>query len=84
MSVPAVSARVVSVSRVGVHAFGKNAQAHTRLLEGLGVEGDAHCGVLVQHRSRVAKNPNQSNLRRTGGSNGSERTAQAGEYASRT
>jgi MOSC domain-containing protein YiiM len=29
----------------------------------LGVEGDAHLGEKVQHRSRVAKDPNQPNLR---------------------
>lgn len=33
------------------------------LLEGLGVEGDAHCGATVQHRSRVAADPAQPNLR---------------------
>ncbi len=34
-----------------------------RLLAGLGVEGDAHLGKQVKHRSRVARNPNQPNLR---------------------
>jgi MOSC domain-containing protein YiiM len=29
----------------------------------LGVEGDAHAGVTVQHRSRVAADPTQPNLR---------------------
>lgn len=33
------------------------------LLEGLGVEGDAHLGITVQHRSRVARDPSQPNLR---------------------
>lgn len=33
------------------------------LLEGLGVDGDAHCGATVQHRSRVAADPSQPNLR---------------------
>lgn len=33
------------------------------MLEGLGVEGDAHCGETVKHRSRVARNPLQPNLR---------------------
>jgi MOSC domain-containing protein YiiM len=33
------------------------------LLAGLGVEGDAHCGVTVKHRSRVARDPTQPNLR---------------------
>ena len=34
-----------------------------RLLAGLGVEGDAHHGVTVKHRSRVARDPSQPNLR---------------------
>ena len=33
------------------------------LLTGLGVEGDAHLGVTVKHRSRVARDPSQPNLR---------------------
>ncbi|GAB3765101.1 MOSC domain-containing protein [Microlunatus parietis] len=33
------------------------------LIEGLGVAGDAHAGVTVKHRSRVAKNPSTPNLR---------------------
>lgn len=37
--------------------------AQVRLLAGLGVEGDAHCGATVQHRSRVARDPSQPNLR---------------------
>ncbi|HLN61957.1 MAG TPA: MOSC domain-containing protein, partial [Symbiobacteriaceae bacterium] len=32
-------------------------------LAGLGVEGDAHCGVTVKHRSRVKQDPTQPNLR---------------------
>lgn len=34
-----------------------------RLLEGLGVEGDAHAGVTVKHRSRVRQDPSQPNMR---------------------
>ena len=33
------------------------------LLAGLGVEGDAHSGATVKHRSRVARDPSQPNLR---------------------
>jgi len=33
------------------------------LLVGLGVEGDAHCGKTVKHRSRVKQDPTQPNLR---------------------
>ncbi|MGY2894273.1 hypothetical protein [Deinococcus sp. UYEF24] len=34
-----------------------------RLLAGLSVQGDVHLGVTVQHRSRVAQDPTQPNLR---------------------
>jgi MOSC domain-containing protein YiiM len=34
-----------------------------RLAAGLGVEGDAHAGRTVKHRSRVARDPSQPNLR---------------------
>jgi MOSC domain-containing protein YiiM len=45
------------------HTFSKPNQESIRLLTGLGVEGDAHLGELVQHRSRVARHPTQPNLR---------------------
>ena len=41
----------------------KENQRAIRLLKGLGVEGDAHLGVTVKHRSRVAQDPTQPNLR---------------------
>jgi len=34
-----------------------------RLLAGLGVEGEAHQGTTVKHRSRVRRDPSQPNLR---------------------
>jgi MOSC domain-containing protein YiiM len=54
---------VVSVSRDESHRFGKPPSDQITLLEGLGVEGDAHLGKTVQHRSRVARDPSQPNLR---------------------
>ncbi len=57
------SAQVVAVNVSGTHTFSKPAAARIRLLEGLGVEGDAHCGKTVKHRSRVARDPMQPNLR---------------------
>jgi len=54
---------VKAVSRDESHRFSKIPRDHIRLLEGLGVEGDAHQGVTVQHRSRVAADPSQPNLR---------------------
>jgi MOSC domain-containing protein YiiM len=41
----------------------KPAQASIRLIAGLGVEGDVHAGETVKHRSRVARDPAQPNLR---------------------
>ena len=57
------SAQVVNVSRSGSHSFSKPVAGAITLLAGLGVEGDAHCGVTVKHRSRVAQDPTQPNLR---------------------
>jgi MOSC domain-containing protein YiiM len=54
---------VQAVSFSGAHTFSKGNQLSIRLLAGLGVEGDAHAGVTVKHRSRVAKDPTQPNLR---------------------
>lgn len=54
---------VTAVSRSATHTFSKTTQASIRLLPGLGVEDDAHMGVTVKHRSRVARNPSQPNLR---------------------
>jgi hypothetical protein len=54
---------VIAVSLSAVHQFSKPVQKSIRLLVGLGVEGDAHLGVTVQRRSRVAKDPTQPNLR---------------------
>jgi MOSC domain-containing protein YiiM len=54
---------VVAVCRDAEHAFGKQPLAEIRLLAGLGVEGDAHAGRTVQHRSRVRRDPTQPNLR---------------------
>lgn len=54
---------VVSVARDDAHRFSKRVAPSIRLLAGLGVEGDTHCGVTVKHRSRVAADPTQPNLR---------------------
>jgi len=54
--------RVLSVSLSGSHSFSKATTASIRLLAGLGVEGDAHCGELVRHRYRVRQDPTQPNL----------------------
>jgi hypothetical protein len=57
------AASIVAVSRDSQHRFSKpNVDAIT-LIEGIGVEGDAHSGTTVQHLSRVARDPSQANLR---------------------
>jgi MOSC domain-containing protein YiiM len=58
-----VSGRVQAVAAAPAHGFSKPNLPSIRLLAGLGVEGDVHCGVTVKHRSRVAKDPTQPNLR---------------------
>ncbi len=55
--------RVAAVHRSAAHTLEKGAQVSIELLAGLGVNGDAHMGVAVKHRSRVARDPNQPNLR---------------------
>lgn len=54
---------VDAVSQRSTHSFSKQPRMWIRLLAGLGVEGDAHLGTTVQHRSRVARDPAQPNLR---------------------
>lgn len=56
-------AKVISVSRERGHLFSKSPEQHITLIAGEGVEGDAHCGQTVKHRSRVARDPDQPNLR---------------------
>ena len=54
---------VIAVSRSATHTMRKPNEEIIRLLAGLGVEGDAHQGETVKHRSRVARDPSQPNLR---------------------
>jgi MOSC domain-containing protein YiiM len=53
----------VAVSRDDVHRSSEVVRPVIGLLEGLGVDGDAHAGATVQHRSRVAVDPTRPNLR---------------------
>ncbi len=55
--------KVVSVNKCETHDFSKRQVDAIFLIKGEGVEGDAHCGVTVKHRSRVKKDPTQPNLR---------------------
>lgn len=54
---------VTAVSRSPSHTMSKPNQGSIRLVAGLGVDGDAHQGATVRHRSRVAKDPTVPNLR---------------------
>ena len=56
-------ASVVAVSAKARHGVNKANRAIIRLLAGEGVEGDAHCGATVRHRSRWRRDPTQPNLR---------------------
>ncbi|MGH2614387.1 MAG: MOSC domain-containing protein [Thermomicrobiales bacterium] len=58
-----MSGVVTAVSCSGTHTMSKPNQERIQLLTGLGVAGDAHQGVTVKHRSRVARDPSQPNLR---------------------
>ncbi len=53
----------MAVHRSPGHEFSKQTSESITLRAGLGVEGDAHMGARVKHRSRVAKDPMQPNLR---------------------
>lgn len=57
------TATIVAVSRKHIHGVDKPNQRWIRLIAGEGVEGDAHCGEKVKHRSRVRADPDQPNLR---------------------
>jgi MOSC domain len=54
---------VTTVSRSEGHTLTKLNADSIRLLAGLGVEGDAHSGATVKHRSRLARFANEPNLR---------------------
>lgn len=54
---------VLAVHAARGHNFSKRTQLFIDIVEGLGVAGDAHAGTTVKHRSRVAADPTQPNLR---------------------
>ena len=53
---------VTAVSRAAAHSFSKTPQPRITLVEGLGVEGDAHAGSTTQHLYLVKKDPTRANL----------------------
>jgi MOSC domain-containing protein YiiM len=54
---------VVAVALDARHDFSKPTAEVITLRTGRGVEGDAHFGATVQHRSRVRRDPSAPNLR---------------------
>ena len=58
-----MTGHVIALHRNATHDFSKQTETSLTLLQGLGIEGDAHMGATVKHRSRVATDPNQPNLR---------------------
>ena len=58
-----MSAGVVGVHRDAAHRFSKLPAVEITLVPGVGVAGDAHAGVTVQHLSRIRRDPTAPNLR---------------------
>lgn len=58
-----MTARVIAVCRSASHTMSKPVEESINLRARLGVEGDAHAGETVKHRSRVARTPEAPNLR---------------------
>jgi len=56
-------AQIVALARDEFHRVAKVPRQRLRLIAGLGVEGDAHAGLTMQHRSRWAKQRTVPNLR---------------------
>jgi MOSC domain-containing protein YiiM len=55
--------RVESVNASPKHTLRKPRHLSIRLVEGIGVDGDAHAGATVKHRSRVRRDATKPNLR---------------------
>ena len=58
-----LNTRVISVCASATHAFSGDASLQTSLPVGLGIDGDALCGIDVRHHSRAAQDPAHPNLR---------------------
>jgi MOSC domain-containing protein YiiM len=54
---------VVAVASDRRHRFSKPTQDHIVLVEGHGIEGDAHAGAFVRHRYLAHRHPRLPNLR---------------------
>ena len=58
-----MTATVIGLARDDLHRVSKQPCERIRLVAGLGVEGDAHAGLTMQHRSRWVKQRTVPNLR---------------------
>ena len=58
-----MSGTVIAVAKDEGHHFSKKLVPEIEIIAGLGVDGDAHLGKTVKHRSRVKADPTQPNLR---------------------
>jgi MOSC domain-containing protein YiiM len=58
-----LTGEIVAVARKKAHGPRKRPQLMIRLVVGVGVEGDAHAGATVRHRSRRRQFPETANLR---------------------
>lgn len=58
-----MNATISALARDDLHRVSKQPCDHIRLVAGLGIEGDAHAGLTMQHRSRWVKQRTVPNLR---------------------
>ena len=58
-----MTGKVIAVAKDEGHNFSKRIVPEIKIVTGLGVDGDAHKGAQVKHRSRVKADPEQPNLR---------------------
>lgn len=58
-----VTGVVIALHLSPSHSFSKQTQQSIRLLTGLGIEGDAHCGSTMKHRGRLPRDASKPNTR---------------------
>ncbi|KAA3642974.1 MAG: MOSC domain-containing protein [Chloroflexi bacterium] len=54
---------VIAVSSSAQHTFSKSTQPKINLIEGFGIEGDAHAGEFVKHRFLAKQDATRPNIR---------------------
>jgi hypothetical protein len=63
MSTSSTTGTVIAVNSDGAHRFSKHTRLTIRLIEGSGIEGDAHAGAFIQHRYLAKQDSNIPNNR---------------------